>query len=551
MTRLALAPSHSERKHSAWRALQLHYKQLRRLHLRDLFGKDPGRGYRMTVEGAGLYFDYSKNRVTDHTLKLLVDLAEDSGLHARIDAMFRGETVNTTERVPALHVALRAPRGASIFVNGNNVVPQVHATLDKMASVCNRIRDGEWLGYTGKRIRHVVNIGVGGFHLGPEMATAALKHYAAPTLSCHFVGNVDPADFVEAVRDLDPSETLFVICSRTFANPEIISNAQAAREWLLAAMGADEKAVPRHFLAVSNKALEVTQFGVDAANVFGLWDWVGSRYSVGSAVGLSTMLSIGPKNFLAMLDGQHQMDVHFLAAPFEQNLPVLMGLLSVWYNNFFGAHTVAVFPYEHYLQRFPAYLQHLIMESNGKHVTLIGTEVTQHTSPICWGEIGTNAQYSLLQLLHQGTRLIPCDFIAFARPLVDSGRDHDTVIANLLAQAEALAFGRSTEDITAEGIPDWLVPHLVFEGNHPSNIILAEQLNPESLGKLIALYEHSVYTQSVIWNINSFDQWGLEVGDHFSARILTEIDTRDDLELCHDSSTNNLIRRYRQFRNAA
>ena len=538
-----------ERQHSSWRSLQFHYKKLRQLHLRDLFARDPGRCHRMAVEGAGLYLDYSKNRVTDHTLRLLFDLAEDSGLHARIDAMFRGEDVNITENRPALHVALRAPRGASIFINGNNIVPQVHATLDRMACLCNRIRDGEWLGFSGKRIRHIVNIGVGGFHLGPAMAFAALKHYATPNLSCHFVANLNPAGFLSAVRTLDPSETLFIICSRTFSNPEIVSNAQAARKWLLAAPGEEERAVAKHFVAVSNDAAAAVQFGIDAANIFAISDWVGNCYSVASPVGLSTMLAIGPKYFFAMLDGLHQMDVHYMATPFEQNLPVLMGLLSIWYNNFFGAHTVAVFPYDQNLQRFPRYLQQLVMQSNGKHVTLIGTEVTQHTSPIFWGDIGTNAQHSLMQLLHHGTRLVPCDFIAFARPLVDFGRQHDALTANLLAQAELLAFGASTEELIAEGTPDWLLPHRVFEGNHPSNVILAEQRTPETLGKLIALYEHSVYTQSVIWNINSFDQWGLERSDPLSARILSEIETRDDLPLGHDSSTNNLILRYRQLKN--
>jgi glucose-6-phosphate isomerase len=550
--RLSPFASRLQTRRSAWRGLQLHYNKIRDIHLRDLFASDPKRGERLAVEGAGIYLDYSKNRVTNHTLKLLIELAEESGLHARIDAMFRGEKVNTTEKRPALHVALRAPRGTSIFVDTRNVVPQVHAVLDKMAHLCNRVRDGRWVGHTGKRIRHIVNIGIGSSHLGPAMAYDALRYYSDPNLTCHFVANIDGTEFVEVVRNLDPAETLFIVCSKTFTTFETMTNARTARAWMLAGLGGVEAAVPKHFVAVSANASEVSNFGIDPTNMFEFWDWVGERYSIGSAISLSTMLMIGPDNFLAMLDGLHQMDMHYLATPFEQNLPVLMGLLSVWYNDLFGADTTAVFPYEQYLQRFPAYLQQLTMESNGKNVTLIGTVVTQQTSPICWGDTGTNGQHSFFQSIHQGTRLVPCDFIGFVQPLHTLGQHHDILLANLFAQAEALAFGRSAESVIEEGTPDWLVPHRVSAGNHPSNTILVPRLTPETLGKLIALYEHSVYTQGVIWNINPFDQWGVELGEQLAEKIIPELGSKEEEgRLDHDSSTNTLIRRYRQLRHAA
>jgi glucose-6-phosphate isomerase len=535
----------------AWPALEAHYQQVRELHLRKLFEDDPGRGERMTVEAVGLYLDYSKNRVTDATLQLLLQLASESGLRARIDAMFRGEKINLTEKRAVLHVALRAPRGAVINVDGENVVPQVHAVLDKMTEFAERVRGGILLGHTARRIKNVINIGIGGSDLGPVTAYEALKHYSDRALTFRFVSNIDGTDFAEAVRDLDPAETLFIISSKTFTTLETMTNAHAARAWSLAGLGGDEKSIARHFVAVSTNAGEVEKFGIDTANMFEFWDWVGGRYSMDSAVGLSTMLAIGPDNFRAMLNGFHQMDEHFRTTPFEHNLPVLMGLLAVWYNNFFGAQTVAVLPYEQYLKRFPAYLQQLTMESNGKHVTLEGTEVLYQTGPIYWGEPGTNGQHSFYQLIHQGTRLIPCDFIAFGQPLNPLGRHHDILLANVFAQAEALAFGKTSEQVKAEGTPDWLVPHRVFQGNRPSNTILADRLTPATLGKLVALYEHSVFTQGAIWNINSFDQWGVELGKALAQRIIPELESHEEPRLSHDSSTNTLIRRYRKLKEAS
>jgi glucose-6-phosphate isomerase len=537
--------THSVTEHAAWKALVAHYQNVRELQLRKLFADNPTRGERMTVEAVGLYLDYSKNRVTDETLKLLVQLADESGLRERMDAMFRGEKINVTENRAVLHVALRAPKGASIVVDGENVVPQVHAVLDKMADFSNRIRSGAWKGYTGKRIRNVINIGIGGSDLGPVMAYEALKHYSDRAMAFRFVSNVDGTDFAESVRDLDPAETLFITSSKTFTTLETMTNARSARHWLVAGLGGDEKAVARHFVAVSTNASEVEKFGIDTSNMFGFWDWVGGRYSMDSAIGLSTMIAIGPENFRAMLDGFHQMDEHFRTAPFDRNLPVLMGLLSVWYNDFFGAATVAVLPYEQYLKRFPAYLQQLTMESNGKHVTLDGTKVSCDTSPVYWGEPGTNGQHSFYQLIHQGTRLIPCDFIAFYQTLNPLGRHHEILLANMFAQAEALAFGKTAEQVEAEGTPDSLVPHRVFEGNRPSNTILADRLTPETLGKLVALYEHNVFTQGAIWNIDSFDQWGVELGKQLAQRIIPELESKKEPTLKHDNSTNNLILRYR------
>jgi len=529
-----------------WKKLAAHYQQVRKLHLRKLFADDPTRGERMTVEAAGLYLDYSKNRVTHETLKLLLQLAEDCGLRDRIEAMFRGEKINVTEDRAVLHVALRAPRGASIVVDGENVVPQVHGVLDKMADFSNRVRSGAWKGHTGKPIRKVINIGIGGSDLGPVMAYEALKHYSERTMTFRFVSNVDDADFAEAVRDIEPAETLFVISSKTFTTLETMTNAHTARDWSLAGFGGDEKAVAKHFVAVSTNAAEVAKFGIDTANMFGFWDWVGGRYSMDSAIGLSTMVAIGPDHFRAMLDGFHEMDEHFRTAPFERNMPALMGLLSIWYNNFFGAETVAVLPYDQYLKRFPAYLQQLTMESNGKHVTLDGAAVAYKTGPVYFGEPGTNGQHSFYQMIHQGTRLIPCDFIAFHQTLNPLGRHHDILLANVFAQAEALAFGKTPEQVEAEGTPDWLVPHRVFEGNRPSNMILVRRLTPETLGKLVALYEHSVFTQGTIWNIDSFDQWGVELGKQLAQRIIPEIESKGKPALAHDSSTNNLISQYRK-----
>ena len=532
----------------AWKALAEHSKEIRKLHLRELFANDSTRGEKLVAEGAGLFLDYSKNRVTDTTLKLLQQLAEECDVRGRIDAMFRGEKINPTEKRAVLHVALRAPKNATILLDGKNVVPAVHDVLDKMAAFSNRIRSGEWVGHTGKRIRNIINIGIGGSDLGPVMAYEALRHYTDRSLTFRFVSNIDGTDFVEATRDLDPAETLFIVSSKTFTTLETMTNAQTARDWLLKGLGGDKAAVARHFVAVSTNAEKVSAFGIDTDNMFGFWDWVGGRYSMDSAIGLSTMLAIGPDNFRSMLDGFHQMDEHFRTAPFEQNLPILLGLLTVWYTDFFDAQTVAVLPYEQYLKRFPAYLQQLTMESNGKHVTLNGKQVNYDTGPIFWGEPGTNGQHSFYQLIHQGTRLIPCDFIAFGHALTPLGQHHDMLLSNVFAQAEALAFGKTAEQVRAEGTRKGLVPHRVFEGNRPSNVILADRLTPEALGKLVALYEHSVFTQGTIWNINSFDQWGVELGKALAQRIIPELEAPSEPELKHDSSTNNLIRRYRQMK---
>ncbi len=534
----------------AWKALAAHHNASRKLPLRKLFADDAKRGQRFTVEAAGLFLDYSKNRITDETLKLLLQLAEECGLRGKMDAMFSGEKINVTENRAVLHVALRAPKGEVILVDGKNVVPEVHAVLDRMVEFANRVRSGEWKGHTGKRIKNVINIGIGGSDLGPVMAYEALKHHCERSLTFRFISNVDGTDFVEATRDLDPAETLFIISSKTFTTLETMTNAQSARDWLLAGLGGEVKAVAKHFVAVSTNAEKVSAFGIDTANMFGFWDWVGGRYSMASAIGLSTMLAVGPDHFCAMLAGFHAMDEHFRTAPFENNLPVLMGLLSVWNNDFFGAQTVAVLPYEQYLKHFPAYLQQLAMESNGKHVTLDGKKVNYQTGPIYWGEPGTNGQHSFYQLIHQGTRFIPCDFIAFGHALTPLGRHHDILLANVFAQAEALAFGKTTEEVKAEGTPDWLVPHRVFEGNRPSNVILADRLTPEVLGQLVALYEHSVFTQGAIWNLDSFDQWGVELGKVLAQRIVPELEDKTAPNLKHDSSTNNLIRRYRKMKDA-
>ncbi|MEI6337278.1 MAG: glucose-6-phosphate isomerase [Verrucomicrobiota bacterium] len=535
-------------KRPAWKALTAHHKKIAGKHLRELFAKDPKRGERLTASAAGLFLDYSKNRVTDETLELLIKLAEESGLKARIEAMFAGEKINITENRAVLHVALRAPKGAKILVDGKNVVPEVHAVLDKMVEFADRVRSGAWKGHTGKRIKNVINIGIGGSDLGPVMAYEALKHYSKRDMTFRFVSNVDGMDFVEATRDLNPAETLFIVSSKTFTTLETMTNAGSARDWILAGLGRNKKAVARHFVAVSTNAGKVSAFGIDTANMFGFWDWVGGRYSMDSAIGLSTMLAVGPANFRKLLDGFHQMDKHFRTAPFEKNLPVLMGLLSVWYNDFFDAQTVAVLPYEQYLKRFPAYLQQLTMESNGKHVTLDGTRVTTNTGPIYWGEPGTNGQHSFYQLIHQGTRIIPCDFIAFAKALTPLGRHHDILIANVLAQTEALAFGKTPAQVKAEGTPARLVPHRVFEGNRPTNTILADKLTPEMLGKLVALYEHNVFTQGAIWHIDSFDQWGVELGKALAQAIIPELEGKAPPKLKHDSSTNALIKRYRKMK---
>jgi len=532
----------------AWKDLSAHFQKIDRLHLRELFAQDSKRGERLTVEAAGLYLDYSKNRITDETLALLLQLAEQSGLRARIDAMFGGEKINVSEKRAVLHAALRAPKGQSILVDGEDVVPQVHAVLDRMTDFANRLRGGAWRGHTGKPIRNIVNVGIGGSDLGPVMAYEALKHYGDRALTFRFVSNVDGTDFAEAVRDLDPAETLFIISSKTFTTLETMTNARSARNWSLAGLGSDQESVAKHFVAVSTNAKEVTKFGIDTANMFGFWDWVGGRYSMDSAIGLSTMLAIGPDNFRAMLSGFHEIDEHFRTAPFERNLPVLMGLLAIWYNNFFGAQTAAVLPYEQYLKRFPAYLQQLTMESNGKHVTLEGNALGYDTGPIYWGEPGTNGQHSFYQLIHQGTRLIPCDFIAFHKTLNRLGEQHDMLLANVFAQGEALAFGKTPDEVRADGSADWLVPHRVFEGNRPSNTILLEQLTPAALGKLVALYEHSVFTQGTIWQIDSFDQWGVELGKVLAQRIIPELTNEAEPKFGHDSSTNALIRRHRTFR---
>jgi len=538
------------RRRPAWALLEKHYQKLKAVHLRQLFADDRERGESLAIEAGGLYLDYSKNRITDETLQLLLQLAEESGLRDRIDAMFRGDKINVSENRSALHVALRAPRGATIMHDGRNVVPDVHAILDRMADFSNRVRQGDWKGQTGKRIRNVINIGIGGSDLGPVMAYEALKHYSDRTMTFRFVSNVDGTDFAEAVRDLDPAETLFIVSSKTFTTLETMTNARTARAWMLAGLKA-EAAVAKHFIAVSTNAREVTQFGIDTANMFGFWDWVGGRYSMDSAIGLSTMVAIGPDSFHAMLGGFHEMDEHFRSAPFERNLPVLMGLIGIWYTDFFGAQTVAVLPYEQYLKRFPAYLQQLTMESNGKHVTLDGVKVDYDTGPIFWGEPGTNGQHSFYQLIHQGTRLIPCDFIAFAKSLNPLSRHHDILIANVFAQTEALAFGKTADQVKAEGTPDWLVPHRLFEGNRPSNTLLLDALTPAALGKLVALYEHIVFTQGTIWQIDSFDQWGVELGKALAQRIIPELESATEPTLAHDSSTNALIRRYRKLKGAA
>ena len=537
-------------KRKAWSALKAHYKKIGERHLRDLFDDDPERSEKFTVEAVGISFDYSKNRITEKTVSLLLELAEESGLRERIDAMFRGDKINITENRAVLHVALRAPKGATIVVDGKNVVPEVHAVLDKMSNFSNRVRSGAWTGHTGKRIRNVINVGIGGSDLGPVMAYEALKHYSERSMTFRFVSNVDGTDLAEAVVDLDPAETLFVVSSKTFTTLETMTNAHSAREWALKGLGGDEKAVAKHFVAVSTNATEVAKFGIDTENMFGFWDWVGGRYSMDSAIGLSTMLAIGPENFRAMLRGFHEMDEHFRTAPSERNLPVLLGLLGVWYTDFFGAETVAVLPYEQYLKRFPAYLQQLTMESNGKHVTLEGKHVDYTTGPIYWGEPGTNGQHSFYQLIHQGTRLIPCDFIAFAKTLNPLGRHHDMLLANVFAQSEALAFGKTVKQVKAEGTQDWLVPHRVFEGNRPSNTLLLELLTPEALGKLVALYEHSVFTQGTIWQIDSFDQWGVELGKVLAQRIIPELEGKAEPLLKHDSSTNASIERYRKLKSS-
>jgi glucose-6-phosphate isomerase len=537
-------------KRKAWTALKANHKALGKVHLRKLFDDDAKRGTKFTAEALGIYLDYSKNRITEKTIKLLVDLANESGLRARIDAMFRGDKINITENRAVLHVALRAPKTETIMVDGKNVVPEVHAVLDKMSGFCNRIRSGEWKGHTGKRIKNVVNIGIGGSDLGPVMAYEALRHYSQRDMNFRFVSNVDGTDFAEAVQDLDATETLFIVSSKTFTTLETMTNAHTAREWALKGLGGDEKSIAKHFVAVSTNAAEVSKFGIDTANMFGFWDWVGGRYSMDSAIGLSSMVAIGPDNFRAMLNGFHEMDEHFRTAPFERNLPVLLGLLAVWYADFFGAQTVAVLPYEQYLKRFPAYLQQLTMESNGKHVTLDGKTVNYETGPIYWGEPGTNGQHSFYQLIHQGTRLIPCDFIAFGKTLNPLGAHHDILVANVCAQTEALAFGKTEKQVKAEGTADWLVPHRVFDGNRPSNTLLLETLTPESLGKLIALYEHSVFTQGTIWSIDSFDQWGVELGKVLAQRIVPELGAATEPKLTHDSSTNALIRRYRKLKSA-
>ena len=530
---------------AAWKALETHHEEIKTTPLRSLFSDDPQRAGRFTIEAAGLFLDYSKNRITDETRKLLIQLAQESGLRERIDAMFRGEKINITENRAVLHVALRAPKGESIIVDGQDVVPPVHAVLDKMAAFSDRVRSGAWKGHTGKRIRNVINIGIGGSDLGPVMAYEALKYYSDRGMVFRFVSNVDGTDFAEAVIDLDPAETLFIVSSKTFTTLETMTNAHTARDWAIKGLK-DESSIAKHFVAVSTNATEVKKFGIDTANMFEFWDWVGGRYSMDSAIGLSTMLAIGQENFRALLSGFHQMDGHFRTAPFESNLPVILGLLTVWYTDFFDAQTMAVLPYEQYLKRFPAYLQQLTMESNGKHVTLEGEHVDYDTGPIYWGEPGTNGQHSFYQLIHQGTRLIPCDFIGFLKTLNPLGRHHDMLLANVFAQAEALAFGKTAEQVKAEGTPDWLVPHRVFEGNRPSNVLLADKLTPETLGKLIALYEHSVFTQGTIWQIDSFDQWGVELGKVLAQRIIAEIEASGEPALQHDASTTNLIRRYRK-----
>ena len=545
MTASATLPNLSLVEQPAWKALQSHSQEIAKTTLRQLFDKDAQRGTRYTTDAVGIFLDYSKNRITDDTLKLLVQLANERGLKDRIAAMFRGDKINVTENRAVLHVALRAPKGESILVDGEDVVPGVHAVLDKMSAFSDKVRSGAWKGHTGKRIRNIINIGIGGSDLGPVMAYEALKYYSQRDLTFRFVSNVDGTDFVEAVHDLSADETLFLVASKTFTTLETMTNAHAARAWALKGLGGDESAVAKHFVAISTNAKEVAKFGIDTANMFGFWDWVGGRYSMDSAIGLSTMLAVGPDNFRALLSGFHQMDEHFRTAPFEKNLPVLMGLLTVWYTDFFDAQTQAVLPYEQYLKRFPAYLQQLTMESNGKHVTLDGKRVETETGPVYWGEPGTNGQHSFYQLIHQGTRLIPCDFIGFLKTLNPLGDQHAMLLANVFAQAEALAFGKTAEQVKAEGTADWLVPHRVFEGNRPSNTILAERLTPEALGKLVALYEHSVFTQGAIWHIDSFDQWGVELGKVLAQKIIGELASPTEPKMAHDSSTTNLIRKFR------
>src|SRR6266516_4526034 len=531
----------------SWQKLEEHYHTARHLHLRTLFAEDPHRGERFTLEVIGIYLDYSKNRVNDETMRLLLELAESSGLRERIDAMFKGEKINVTERRAVLHVALRAPRDQSIIVDGQNVVPEVHAVLDKMADFSNRIRGGAWTGYTGKRIHNIINIGIGGSDLGPSMAYDALRYYSDRNLTMRFVSNIDGNEFVEATRDLDPAETLFIVSSKTFTTLETLTNAHSARAWCVNALGSDQ-AVAKHFVAVSTNAAEVEKFGIDTANMFEFWDWVGGRSSYDSAIGLSLMIAIGPEQFRAMLAGFHEMDEHFRTTPFERNLPVLLGLLGIWYNNFFGAETVAILPYDQYLERLPAYLQQLDMESNGKHVDLEGRMVNYQTGPIIWGQPGTNGQHAFYQLIHQGTKLIPCDFIGFCQTLNPVGPHHDLLMANFFAQTEALAFGKTAEEVAADGVPAFQVPHRTFEGNHPTNTILVEKLTPEVLGRLIALYEHKVFVQGSIWNLNSFEQWGVELGKVLATRIIPELQNVAEAELAHDSSTNTLISRYRKFK---
>jgi glucose-6-phosphate isomerase len=535
----------------AWQALAKHHREIEPLHLRQLFADDPGRSERFSQEAVGLFFDYSKNRITDETLGLLVSLAQECKLNARIEAMFRGERINITENRPVLHVALRAPASEVIEVDGKNIVPEVHAVLDKMANFSERVRSGQWVGHTGKRIKNVVNIGIGGSDLGPVMAYEALRHYSDRNLTFRFDSNVDGTDFAEATHGLDPAETLFIVASKTFTTLETMTNAETARECLVAGLGGDKAAVAKHFVALSTNAEKVAAFGIDTANMFGFWDWVGGRYSMESAIGLSTMIAIGPENFRAMLAGSHEMDVHFRTTPLERNLPALMGLLGIWYNNFFDAQTVAVLPYDQYLKRFPAYLQQLTMESNGKQTTLDGQHIDYQTGPVYWGEPGTNGQHSFYQLIHQGTKLIPCDFIAFGQSLNPLGPHHDILAANVFAQAEALAFGKTAEEVRKEGTPDWLVPHRVFPGNRPSNTILIERLTPAVLGKLVALYEHSVFTQGIVWNIDSFDQWGVELGKVLAQRIIPELTAATEPPLKHDTSTNELVRRYRALKQSA
>jgi len=530
----------------AWKALEEHYQEIRNVHLRTLFAEDPKRGQRLALEAAGIYLDYSKNRLTDETLRLLLQLAETAGLRERIDAMFQGDKINVTENRAVLHVALRAPKDQAIFVDGENVVLEVHAVLDKMTAFANRVRSGQWKGYTGKRIRNIVNIGIGGSDLGPHMAYEALKYYSDRNLTFRFVSNVDSTDFVEAVHDLDPAETLFIVSSKTFTTQETLTNARSARAWCLKTLG-DEQAIAKHFVAVSTNAQEVAKFGIDTANMFGFWDWVGGRYSLDSAIGLSLMIAIGPEHFREMLAGFHEMDEHFRTAPFERNLPVLLGLIGIWYNNFFEAETVAILPYDQYLERLSAYLQQLDMESNGKHVDMDGRRVNYQTGPIIWGQPGTNGQHAFYQLIHQGTKLIPCDFIGFCQPLNPLKPHHDLLMANFFAQTEALAFGKTAEEVVADGVAAFQVPHRTFEGNHPTNTILTTRLTPETLGKLIALYEHKVFVQGTIWHINSFDQWGVELGKVLANRIIPELESTNEPRLIHDSSTNTLIQRYRRL----